>query len=1284
MRVFLYSDKSMQTGSTSTKKYLLFGLGVLLSIASYAQLPVCSPNDQRIYFMGYEDPSTTLYTYNPQLPISASNPTTNTIMLPGGGIIPQGSGGLAVGPNLFGTTPAYTFYTTLVTGAAAVSHTYYYYDGSQWVNTNHRLTNSSAVNIGMGGRYIYNLDGLTGSVYRYDGTGQDQLIVTISDFQAGGPFDVHGDDQGNFYILRTDTPNQYLRKYCPAGVLLKEWKLINAPPARSGGGFSMIDDKIYYINTDILYQGTIGTSTVSIVQHDPLSLPYGATDFSACQIPDVPGFIKASIDTAYYCGTGPGIPISALGYGNYVWSVLSGTATITGSGTAVTVTATTTSKILLTSTCLTKSDTVTIIVPKATVDAGPNTTTSSCASNRDTLNATLTGTTAGLSYSLNWSPSANIISGAHSLQLIVDPPSNRYYTLTVSTAAAQGGCTFKDSAQVILKARPNPPSIPTKQFTYCKNTVASQLQATGTSLRWYNGPADLVGTAVAPTPTTTNTGVFPYYVAQTIGNCESQKDSILVTVFQPTAPTVISPVAYCPGDAASPLTATGTNLQWYDALGTTLASAPTPSTASPDTVVYQVTQSSSGCESPKASISVEVAAAVPPPLVTSPIKYCQNSTAAALTAIGTNLHWYTSSSGAGSTTAPVPPTTAVDTLTYYVDQTKTCGQSAKASLEVIIVPQPAKASVSNLSYCQFAVALPLQATGQQLTWYTDSLSTLGSSSAPTPPTDSVKTRTYFVTQKVNGCESVKQRLSVLIKALPTDPGFVSPKIICQRAATNPLSATGDSIWWYSSAAKTDPSMTAPIPSSAALDTTTYYLNRIKGGCESPVKAWTVQVKALDTVDFQYNNLLNCKNGANPIVLPADRTGGGTFIASPSTLKFVSTATGEVNLSKTPVGKYAISYRTTTTQCPNISSPTTLEVLAIPNTAFHYAKSSFCHIDSLIKVIPNTAPGFVGDFWTKPLSGTSDLLLEDAALGTVRLSKSLPGVYRIYNGFTDENSCSSIDSTTLTIQPIPAADFKIPAQVCNTAVLPIVFLSARPTALDTRYQWTFEGANPVSSTDSLPNNITWSSTIRGAKKISLQVAANGCHSPIVQKSIQVIQAPVPEIQTSLDSNLTVYLENKLPVVCTAVVVDSSGIKTSYNWWIEKNSTRVFAAQEAQIRYSCVDTGWYIIYCEAENLKGCKDTTLLRIQAKETAFIRVPSGFNPTRGVTLKPISPLEMTGFDIYNRWGERIFSTNKPEIGWDGTHQQQLVPAGAYVYVVYARSLTGNYFSQSGMVAVLY
>lgn len=232
--------------------------------------------------------------------------------------------------------------------------------------------------------------------------------------------------------------------------------------------------------------------------------------------------------------------------------------------------------------------------------------------------------------------------------------------------------------------------------TGLKVTVVSNMDVTAQSKsltfqstgNWINYISNGTGSALNGA---TGTGFSLTAAAQTI-TLQPGEYHIYVSVPACTTatPTATTPVTYCQGATAVPLTATGTNLLWYTTAtgGTGSATAPTPSTVNAGSVTYYVTQTI-GCESPRLAIVVNVTASSQAPTVVTPVTYCQNSTAVALTATGSNLLWYTTATGGtGSVSAPIPSTSAAGSTTYYVSQTQGCGESPRVAVNVIVTATP--------------------------------------------------------------------------------------------------------------------------------------------------------------------------------------------------------------------------------------------------------------------------------------------------------------------------------------------------------------------------------------------------------------------------------------------------------------------------------------------------------------------------------------------------------------------------------------------------------------------
>jgi hypothetical protein len=227
-----------------------------------------------------------------------------------------------------------------------------------------------------------------------------------------------------------------------------------------------------------------------------------------------------------------------------------------------------------------------------------------------------------------------------------------------------------------------------------------------------------------------------------------------------------SSTTICIGESVN-LTASGGN-GTYSWTGVGL-SATTGSvvTATPTiTTIYSVTSSDPGGNCPiTKDFTVNVTVTPNPPVVSSPITFCQNSTASPLTAIGSGLLWYTTLTGgpAGTAIAPTPSTTSVGSVTYYVSQTLTCGESIRVPIVVNITNgTPTPTASSPVSFCQNSSSSALTAIGSGLLWYNNATGGAGSVTAPIPSTATPGNTIYYVTQSGNCGESPRTPITVTI------------------------------------------------------------------------------------------------------------------------------------------------------------------------------------------------------------------------------------------------------------------------------------------------------------------------------------------------------------------------------------------------------------------------------------------------------------------------------------------------------------------------------------------
>jgi hypothetical protein len=369
--------------------------------------------------------------------------------------------------------------------------------------------------------------------------------------------------------------------------------------------------------------------------------------------------------------------------------------------------------------------------------------------------------TASTDHSLAWYGS-NETGGTASIDAPT-PSTNSVGTFNYYVSQKNNGTACESPRAKIIVTINTLPSAPvTADIAFCLNSVATAISATaanGNNLLWYGsnltgGTADMN----APIPSTSTTGNVNYYVSQKViaTGCEGPRAKMIVTINAlPSAPTSTN-VNYCLNSVAPSLkvaAANGNSLLWYgnnSTGGTAILTAPIPSTSSAGIVDYFVSQkiNATGCEGPRAKISVNITALPPAPTV-SDLSYCIGSQANQLSAIaaaGNNLLWHSAASGGvWVATAFTPSTSSAGKTDYYVSQsTAPLGcEGPRAKITVTINPIPSSPSITRRNDSL------LSSSPIGNSWFKDG-------AALSNTTQSIKPLTagsYFVKTTINGCTS---------------------------------------------------------------------------------------------------------------------------------------------------------------------------------------------------------------------------------------------------------------------------------------------------------------------------------------------------------------------------------------------------------------------------------------------------------------------------------------------------------------------------------------------------
>ncbi len=100
-------------------------------------------------------------------------------------------------------------------------------------------------------------------------------------------------------------------------------------------------------------------------------------------------------------------------------------------------------------------------------------------------------------------------------------------------------------------------------------------------------------------------------------------------------------------------------------------------------------------------------------------------------------------------------------------------------------------------------------------------------------------------------------------------------------------------------------------------------------------------------------------------------------------------------------------------------------------------------------------------------------------------------------------------------------------------------------------------------------------------------------------------------------------------------------------------------------------------------GCSGTDTLNVKVSKAIIAEVPGAFTPNGDGLNDKLRPLlygipELKYFEIYNRWGRKIYSTKTIGEGWDGTLNGQPVASDTFVWMLSVVDMNGKLIVKKG------
>ncbi|NME70930.1 Ig-like domain-containing protein [Flammeovirga aprica] len=723
-----------------------------------------------------------------------------------------------------------------------------------------------------------------------------------------------------------------------------------------------------------------------------------------------------------------------------------------------------------------------------------------------------------------------------------------YWVLQIAT----DGC-ISPAYKVDIPVYPRPlaPSLDVNnQLIYCSGDIIASLSvgAPGNNIKWYSdaGLTNQVGFGDSFTPAI-NTNVaadstVTYYVTETTNGCEGGATSTTLTIFKtPDAPT-FNPVALiCSGDPLPNLSiATGVNIRWYsDASKTTQLGLgnnylPTfSSVVSEDSVAsLYATSTLNGCESAVGQVDISINALPEAPVVPTIAPYCEDDMIQSITASGesnANFEWYTdegltlriSTDQVFDPGINAPSFATLDTINYWVVQITPDGCSSLATkVDIPVYPTPSKPIVDNRSpvYCSGDEIQPITVTsGSNIRWYDDDqlssiVSTNTSFTPPDPNSLQDYTKTYYITQTVNGCESDTTEVTMTINRRPDIPTVAATLSYCSGDVLQPMivSSIAEDVTWYSDASLTNvvgnTNSFTPTDSTVVTETTTYtyYVTDAHLGCEGQPLQLDIVIHPLPIFDLFgiEEGQVFCQSDDNPLVITT--VSGGVLTSSTGAL---IRSNNEVVLENSPLGNHTVRYTyTNENSCVNYVERN-FTIVDIPEVDFDYEVFCDTKVVQFRDLTTTEDSTFITSWFFDFGAGEGSKFITSAdSAASYEHTFTTSGFKTVTLTVETNAGCTTIStSKSVFIGTPPQADFEWKISEFGTDMEFEEMSSAVDFDTLSSWEWDFgDGTNVMIDANSNSNgNITHRYNQIGSYNVDLTVTTKRGCSKVVSKSVYVI-------------------------------------------------------------------------------------------------------------------------------------------------------------------------------------
>ena len=264
-------------------------------------------------------------------------------------------------------------------------------------------------------------------------------------------------------------------------------------------------------------------------------------------------------------------------------------------------------------------------------------------------------------------------------------------------------------------------------------------------------------------------------------------------------------------------------------------------------------------------------------------------------------------------------------------------------------------------------------------------------------------------------------------------------------------------------------------------------------------------------------------------------------------------------------------------------------------------------------------------------------------------------------------CDKIDSVTVFVNPAPTANAGRDSVICYGGSTQLSGSGG------TDYNWSpatyLSGTNVRNPAVTKPVTITYYLSVTDA---------NGCTS-LSKDDVKITVLPPAKLYAGADTAIAI----NQPLGLFALDINHIGF-IKYHWSPETGLNNPFISNPVA---TLSDYITYLVVT-ASTASGCEGIDTIRVKTFKGPEIYVAGSFTPNgdgTNETLKafPVGIKSFSYFRVYNRYGQLLFSTTNPDIGWDGKIKGYTQSMGTFVWMAEGIDFKGNLIKRKGTTILI-